>query len=210
MLNRKEIISILLALLILTFSITLVETWQIFLEILIIVFIILAINIASKKIISYYLDSEIEIKLWEIMRFGFKPKSHFKRPFPAGAFFPVISKIFLFPLKNFVWMASLVFDVKPKKYHTAKRHGLYTFSEMTEAHIGLIAAAGIFMNLIFAVIGYFSGFDTFARLSIYFCLFNMIPLSDLDGNKIFFGNLVIWGFLAALTLIGILFAIFVV
>ena len=107
-------------------------------------------------------------------------------------------------------MASLVFDVSPKVYRAAKRHGLYSFSEMTEYHLGIIAASGIIINLAAAIIGYLLGFSDFARISIYFTFFNMIPLSDLDGNKIFFGNTVIWSFLASLVVIGMLLALFMV
>jgi len=104
----------------------------------------------------------------------------------------------------------MVFDVKPKVYRAAKRHGLYSYSEMTEAHIGLIAAAGVLTNLFLAVISYFLGFETFSRINIYFAFFNMLPISDLDGNKIFFGNLVLWSFLAVLAIIGLGYAIFLV
>ena len=107
-------------------------------------------------------------------------------------------------------MASLVFEVKPKSYRAAKRHGLYTFSEMTEEHMGYIAAAGIFATLVFAVIGYLLGFTEFSKLSIYYALFNMFPISSLDGNKIFFGNIVLWSFLASLVVIGLLFMVFIV
>ena len=108
------------------------------------------------------------------------------------------------------WMASLIFEVKPKIYRAAKRHGLYSFSEMTESHMGFIAAAGIFTNLIFAVTAYLAGFPDFARLNVYYACFNMLPISSLDGNKIFFGNIVLWSFLASLTLIGFLLSIFII
>ncbi len=206
MLNKKEIIAVLITIIILTFSITLIESWKIFFCCLLSVFVILGINIAAKKIVSFYLDSEIEIKIWELRRFGVKKHQYFKRSFPAGAFLPIISKIIFFPINSFVWMACLIFDVKPKIYRTAKRHGLYSYSEMTEYHLGLIAAAGIFLNLAAAVAGYLLGFPLFARLNIYYAFFNLLPLSELDGNKIFFGNLVIWSFLAVLTLIGLGYA----
>ncbi len=209
MLNKKEIIAIGLVTLILAFSITLLELTAFF-QILLTVFLILAINISAKKIASYYLESEIEVKLWEIKRYGFKTHKYFKKPFPAGAFFPIISKILLFPFKSLVWMASLTFDVKPKIYRASKRHGLYSFSEITESHMGIIAAVGIAANLVFSIIGYFLNFPDFARLSIYYAFFNMIPISDLDGNKIFFGNLALWSFLAALVLLGLLFSIFMI
>ncbi len=206
MLNKKEIIIIAVVTIILAFVISLAKTLEIFLYTLLSVLFVILINVFAKKIISFYFDSQIEIKLWEIKRYGFKAHQYFKKSFPAGAFLPIISKILLFPFNSFIWMASLVFDVKAKTYRAAKRHGLYSFSEMTENHLGLIAAAGIFANLIFAVIGYFIGFPNFARLNIYYAFFNMLPISDLDGNKIFFGNLILWSFLAAIVLIALLYS----
>ncbi|MCK4647794.1 hypothetical protein KAT24_02605 [Candidatus Pacearchaeota archaeon] len=210
MINKREIIIISLVILILSFTLSLLESWNAFLTILLSVSIIIGANISIKKIFAYYLDSEIEMKLWEIRRFGFKATQHFKRPFPAGIFFPIISKILFFPFKNFVWMASLVFDIKPKVYRAAKRHGLYSFSEITENQIGLIAATGITINLALATIGYFLGFHIFAQLNIYYAFFNMLPVSNLDGNKIFFGNIVLWSFLASLTLLGFLLSILII
>ena len=203
MLSKKEILLILIISVILAFSISLIETWNIFLYSLLAVFLAIIINVFAKKIMAYYLDSEVEIKLWEIERYGFKPGNTFKRPFPAGAFLPLISKIFFFSLGSFVWMASFVFDVKSKIYRAVKRHGLYSFSEMTEAHIGRIAASGIIANLFFALIGYLIGFDEFARINLYYAFFNMLPISDLDGNKIFFGSLLGWAVLASIILIAL-------
>jgi len=206
MINKKELLILIITSIVTAFSVTLVKTWNLFLMVLLGVFILLAVNILVKKIMAYFLESEIEIKFWEIRRFGFRTNQYLKTAFPIGAFAPLISKIIFFPLNGFVWMASLVFETKAKAYHAAKRHGIYSFSEMTEEHIGRIAAAGIFVNLLLALAFYFIGgnFGTlFAKLNIWFVFFNMIPISDLDGNKIFFGNLVLWSFLAVLTLIGI-------
>jgi hypothetical protein len=210
MFNKKEIITILIVTLILAFAISLVETIEIFLYTLLAVFLLIIINIIAKKIMAFYLESEIEIKLWEVKQYGFSPSQHFKKPVPFGAFLPLISKIFLFPIQGLVWMASLVFDVKPKIYRAAKRHGLYSFSEITESHMGLIAAAGIIANLIIALVSYLIGFQEFTRLSIFYTFFNMLPISDLDGNKIFFGNIILWSFLASIVLIGIFFTLFVI
>jgi len=211
MLNRKEITTIIILTIILAFVISLVETLELFLYALLSVFLIFMINITAKKIISFYFDTEIEIKLWEIKRYGFKTHKHFKRAFPIGAFLPVIAKVLSMGYLN--WMACFVFDVKSKIYKAAKRHGLYTFSEISEFHLGLIAAAGILANLLFAIIGYFIGLPeqmNFVKLSIWFAFFNMLPISDLDGNKLFFGNLVLWSFLASITLIGLAYSIFVI
>jgi hypothetical protein len=211
MLTKKEIIPISLIILILSFTVSLIRSWTLFYYSLLSIFLIVLVNILAKKIASFYLDSEIEIKLWQIKRYGFKPNQNFKRPFPTGAFFPILLTAISFGYLT--WMASLTFEVKPKVYRAAKRHGLYSFSEMTESHIGLIAAAGIFATLGFAVLGYFIGLPeimNFVNLSILYAFYNMIPISDLDGNKIFFGNKILWSFLATITLIGVGYILLIV
>jgi len=215
MISKKEGFVISLIIIILTLSLSLFTTdlfsnWYAVLGILLAVSIIILASVFAKKIMAYLLDSEIEMRIWEVQKYGLSPHQHLKKPFPVGAFLPVISAIILFPFKSFVWMASLVFDVKPRIYKGAKRYGLYAFSDLTEYHFGLIAASGIVINLLLAVAGYFLGFPLFSRLNIFFAFFNMIPISELDGNRIFFGNLLLWSFLGCLVLIGMLFAIFVI
>jgi len=63
--------------------------------------------------------------------------------------------------------------------------GLLVFpnGEITEFQIGLIAAAGITLNLIFGVIGYLAGWPLFTKLSIWYAFFNILPLSNLDGKN---------------------------
>ncbi len=134
-------------------------------------------------------------------RFGFKPGRHLKKPVPMGAILPLVFVGLTYGY--LIWMASLVFEVKAKVHRAARRYGLYTFSEMTEYHIGLIASAGIIANLLASVIGYLAGYPEFAKLTIYYAFFNIIPFSDLDGNKIFFGSMILWSFLASLVLIGL-------
>lgn len=217
MLTKKEIISITIITLILAFSITLMQSIELFLSTLLFIFLIILINIIAKKIAGYYFEAEVETKLWEMERYGFlgaivrgfyHPSKKFKQALPLGAIMPLVVKVISLGYVN--WLASLTFDVKAKKYRTAKRHGFYSFSEMTEFHIGLIAAAGILANLFFAVIGYLIGATEFARLNIYYAFFNMIPISSLDGNKIFFGSLIIWSFLASIIMIGLGFAFFII
>jgi len=208
MLNLKEIPPILIVILTITLVLGLFKNFQGFLYTLLAVFFAFMINIFAKKIMGFYLGSEIEMKLWKIKRYGFKPSSSFKKFIPAGILFPIIFAII--SLGNFIWMASLIFDINPKISRAAKRYGLYTYSEMTENHIGFIAATGIIASLIFAVIGYLAGFPEFSRISIFLAFFNMIPISDLDGNKIFFGSLILWSFLAALVLIGLAYVFFLI
>ena len=209
MLKRNEIIAVVVVAIILAFAFSIRNfSTRIFSYTMLAILFILVINIAAKKIASYYLDSEIEMKFWEIQRFGYRAHWKFKKPFPAGIFLPIITAAF--SLGYFIWMACFTFEVNAKTYRAAKRHGLYSFSEMTESHIGLIAASGILANLVFASIGYFAGLDLFTKLSIYYVFFNMLPISDLDGNKILFGEVILWSFLASLTLLALAYAFWVV
>ncbi len=208
MIKLNEIYIVILMTVIFAVAFSFLKTTQFFIYALISIFLVITINIIFKKIAAFYFDSQIDIRLWDFKRYGFRKHAYFKKPFPAGIFFPLIISAITFG--NILWMASFVFDVKPKKYRAAKRFGLYSFSEMTELHIGYIAAIGVVANLIFAILGYVLGFPDFARLNIYFAFFNMIPLSNLDGNKIYFGSLVLWSFLTVLTLIGLGYALFLI
>ncbi len=208
MFGKKELIEIVVIILILSFSISLIRSIDVFLYSLMLIFFVVGANLTAKKIASFYLDSEMEVRIWETQTFGFRPGQHFKKPLLIGAILPVVTSVLTFG--GFVWLASLVFDVKPKIYKAARRHGLYAFSDMTEYEIGLIAAAGIIMNFVLAIAAYLIGSDQLARLSIYYAVFNMIPLSELDGNKVFFGSIIMWSFLASLALVGLAYALLIV
>ncbi len=208
MISKREIVSVVAVGIVLAFTISLLKSWTAFFIALGAILLVMVLNITAKKLASYYFDSEINIKIWEIERGGYRSSWRFKRSFPAGVFFPIL--LTGITAGYATWLAPLVFDIKAKVYRAAKRHGVYSFSEMTEFHIGLIAAAGIAINLIVAIIGYFLGFPLFSKLNIYYALFNMIPWADLDGNKIFFGNLTLWCFLATVTLIGVGYALFII
>lgn len=208
MLTQKEIAMILAATVVLGFVVSLVESWKIFLYACLSILIIILVNLTAKKITAFYLDSEIETKIWEMKRWGYMSHTYFKKAIPLGLILPLIVTVLSLGYIN--WMASLVFDVKPKIYRAARRYGLYKFTEMTEYHIGLIASAGIIANLLAAGIGYLVGYSDFAILNVYYALFNMVPISDLDGNKIFFGSLVLWSFLAAVVLISLFLTLFII
>jgi len=214
MFRKQEIGAIVISTLMIAFASTLIETWNLFLYALAAVFLVTMINVLAKKISGFYLESIVDIRLWEIRRWGLRPWQHFKNFFPLGAFLPIISKIFLFPLNGLVWTASLVFDVKPSVHRAARRHGVYTFSEMTESHTGVIAAWGIIANLFFAIVGYMISSSLFAQLfvqfNLWFAFFNMIPISNLDGNKIFFGKKILWYVLSVMALIGFLYSFVIV
>jgi len=202
MLNKNELSSFMITTLILGFVLSLTDLKNLFLISLISIFTVILINILFKKIAAFYWDTEIEIKNWEILRYGLKPKNHFKKPLQIGLIIPIILKILTLGWLN--WTAALTFEIKGKTYRAARRHGIYSFSEVSEAQMGYIAAIGIFGTLLGGIVGYLLGFEDFAKLSLGYAFFNMLPLSTLDGNKIFFGNLTLWNLLAMIILFGLL------
>lgn len=210
MFSIKEITSVVLISIIIAFLMNPFAGKQIYLTLFVSFFLVAFLNVLTKKIVAYFFDAKINVKIWEIYRYGFRKEFHFTQPIPGGVVIPLLFKMFFFPINIFVWMACLVFDTEPEAYKAARRHGLYKFSEMAEEEIGWIAASGIAMNLLLALIGYLFGFPEFSRINIFYALFNMIPVSSLDGNKIFFGNLALWMFLVALIFIGFFFSIFII
>jgi Zn-dependent protease len=208
MIKAKEALIIVSTIIVLAFAIALIDLKNLFLNSLLYMTIIVGVNILSKKAISYYLDTEIEIKSWEIKRFWYRKHDYLKKPIPIGLILPILIKVISVGFVN--WTASLTYEVKAKIYRVAKRHGLYAFTDISETQIGVIAAAGIGMNLILALISYLAGTPELAKLSLTFALFNLIPISELDGNKIFFGSLALWVFLASITLLAFLGSLLII
>jgi len=207
MFTRKEIISILIATIILGFVVSpFSELNAFFLGFLLVLGVVL-VNVLAKKAMAHYLDTKIEFDLWTVKRYGFTPAKKFKHPFPAAIIIPLFFA--LVSLGTIKWMTVLVFEPTAKVHRAARRHGLYTFSEITEGHTGLIAGMGVIASLLAALIAYLFNAGEFARLSIYFAFFNILPISNLDGTKIFFGNKTGWTFLATLATIALAYTIFI-
>src|SRR3989344_5585798 len=110
MLNREEITAIIVASLIIGFATSLVTSTKLFIYSTLAIFLVIIVNLVAKKVSGYYLESEVETRLWDVKRYGFATHKYFKRPFPMGAFLPLITTAAT--LGFVTWTASLVFDVK--------------------------------------------------------------------------------------------------
>jgi len=161
-------------------------------------FIIIGANVLIKKIIGYFLEIDVKTRFWSIYQYGFRKDSHFRKPLPMLGL-PLLLSFFTGGF--FWWLAILEFDIAPKTERVAKRHGLYRFAELTEWHVAWIAIWGIILNLVLAVIAYIAGFEMFARLSLYFAAWSILPLPGLDGAKIFFSNKGLWTIFFIITMI---------
>jgi len=217
MLNKNEIFSILSITLVLGTIWSLFETWELFLISCGVILAVILINVIAKKVIAFAFDSEIEINTWEWQRFffitkkrawGHKPHQKLKSLFPAGFFLPLILKLVSAGFMN--WMACLTFEVKGTIYRTARRWGLYQYSEVTENEMAWIAFVGILANIFFAIIGYLIDAPLFAKINLIYAFYNSIPLSNLDGTKMFFGKQSLFWTSAIVTSIGLVLSMVII
>ena len=206
----KEILVIVLSTIILTLAINYGHPNSSFLEGLIIFFVILFVNYGVKKVVARHYEITINVKPWEIYQFGFKEKNHFKKPLTM-IWWPLF--VSLFTMGSFWWFPILEFDVKAKPERATRRHGLYRFAEVTDNHIAHIAFWSIMSTLALLLLGYafFGGalwFGHFAKISIFYALWSLVPISRLDGSKLFFGQKWLWFLTLVITLIffvGVMF-----
>ena len=206
MIKPKEILSLAIALIILSFSNSfqlkknyLVLNSSYFLSSMIFFAVILIFYETGKKFVAYQLGAEEETKIWTFQRYGIYERAYFKNPIPIGIILPFLLSIF--SLGMLKWFAVTESSVKPTEARAARKHDFYSFYEMTEWHLALISASGIIVMFILAIIAYLINYPELSRLSIFYAFFNLLPLGKLDGTRIFFGSKNFYAVLVAITLI---------
>ncbi len=209
--KEKELIHVIFAIIILAIIISvnkiiLESNYLYFGTAILFAFIIITTNILGKKVVAGWLDASIEHKVWFWQRYWFKYHWKLKKPAPIGAILPLI--ISAFSLGFIKLMTILTYETSALKRRAAKRFGYYSFTEMTDFHISLIGAAGIFTTLVLAFIAYWiPPLEELSRMAAFYAFWNLLPISKLDGSQIFFGSRVIWTTLMAIALIFSAFAI---
>ncbi len=169
--------------------------------------IIISIHVYVKKGFAYMLDCNVEHRIWHVFRIGWREHHHFKKEIPFGIIIPLIFTAFSLGL--FKIMTFLTYETRALKHRAAKRFGFYSFTEVTDWDNGLIGASGIIALMVVSIVGYILGFESLSKMAAYYVLFNMIPISNLDGTQIFFGSRIIWSVLGLISLIFTLFALMI-
>jgi hypothetical protein len=168
--------------------------------------LIVLISILGKILFAYHFETKLSFKIWEWQRFGFRRESKFNNPVPAGIIIPFLASIL--SLGHFLWLGVLEFDFKIRPSRATKRHEMYKFSELTDTQLSFISGGGVIACLITSIIFYFGNFPEISKLAIYYAFWSLIPLGNLDGTKIFFGNRIYWYTLSIITLIFLAYALF--
>ncbi|MDO8508870.1 MAG: hypothetical protein Q7S27_04265 [Nanoarchaeota archaeon] len=173
--------------------------------------IIIVVAVMSKKFVAYLLDADIEHEIWHTSAYGLKKSQHFKKPVPAGLIIPLL--ISIVTLGQVKFSALLTYEARALKYRSSKRFGFYSFKEITDWHHALIGGASTIALLILASFAYLFpqiNLEYFAKLSVYYAFWNLLPLSKLDGAQIFFGSRILWSVLATITSVAVILSIITV
>jgi len=201
MLTKKEIAWIIIAILILGFIISLPKLSISSPYVFLIAAIIILTSILTKKIAANHYSIKIEHKIWSFKRWGWYRRSKFKKPIPIGLILPFfVSFLSLGMIKI---LGILQFDAKNlAKKRVLKKRGAYRYSKINESDLAFTSAWGFWALIVLAIIGYFINQPELTKYSIYYGAWNLIPISNLDGTKLFFGSLINWILLAIIYLVS--------
>jgi hypothetical protein len=207
--KSKELFHIILAIILFAFIIWFFGDSKLILPSFIIAAGVISTNVIAKEIAASYFQTEVEISIWHFKRWGVYTRSQFKKPKPIGIILPFLLVFASMPTGFIKMLTFLQTDINPTiKRISKKRGGLNRYSEITEWHNGWIVAMGIIANICLCFVPYIFGKThlpiEIAKYSIYYCIWNMFPIGQLDGTKIFFINWKFWIFMWILVAIGLL------
>lgn len=203
MFTTKEISWIIIAILIMGFIISLpklsISSPYVFLT----AAIIILTSVLTKKIASSHYSIKIEHRIWSFKRWGWYERSKFKKPIPIGLILPFFVSFLSLGIIKILTL--LQFDAKnlPKK-RVLKKRGAHRYSEINESDLAFTSAWGFWALIVLAIIGYLINQPELTKYSVYYGIWNLIPISNLDGSKLFFGSLINWILLVIIYLISLI------
>src|SRR4030042_4545382 len=196
MIKAKEMVHIILVIILFAFILWFFQDESLILTSFIIAAVVILTNVVAKKIAARYFHTEAEIKIWEFQRWGYYQRSQFKSPKPIGLILPFLL-VFASATGFLKMLTFLQTDITPTIRRVAKkRGGLQRFYELTEWHNGYIVTIGIIATLCLSLLPYIFGKNDLlvdiAKYGVYYSIWNMIPIGQLDGTKIFFISSNFW------------------
>ncbi len=196
MFTEKELIWIIIAIMISTFIIAFPLSSStiitLFLALIVSALVILT-NVFAKKLSSTYYNIKIEHTIWGMQQFGFREMDKTKNQFPMGLILP----FFLAFLSNGIIKIFPILQFDAENLYTRrilKQSGERNRrkTEINESDLAFTAAWGFAALLLLALIGYFINFKMLTIYSVLYGFWNLLPISQLDGSKLFFGSFIAW------------------
>lgn len=215
--EKRELAAIVISILVMTFILVIGNlinnnlTPEVFFFSLFAPIIIISISVIAKKLVARKLDIKISHKIWEMQRYWIGKRSHWKNPLPFGLILPlIISFISAGTGKLFTFMQ---FESQALPAKATKMYGRRRFSTVLDWDEALVVFYSLMIVLLVGIIvsslsSSLWNTSYFAELSFYYVLSNMIPFSQLDGNKLFFGSRPLYFFSLILLAISSIFIFF--
>lgn len=169
---------------------------QNFIGITIIVAVSLLIREIGHKIVARSYDCSTEYRIWEIKRTGFSEKAKLPKKFlgfkvssiPLGIILPLL---FVFISRGkipFAITGTFIITINTL-YRVGRK-----YVRLTELEEAKIALAGPIASILFAIflkflsIIFSINLNTAITITLFIAIFNMLPIPNIDGGRIFFGN----------------------
>tara|TARA_Y100000034_G_scaffold97974_2_gene119831 strand:+ start:858 stop:1487 length:630 start_codon:yes stop_codon:yes gene_type:complete len=188
--TKKEFVWVIVAIIILGFIIEFSEAHTITFKGFIYAAVIIFTSILIKNLAADYFYLNIEHKVWEIKQYWFTARGHFKKPIPFGLILPFF--IAFVSIGTMKIMTILQFNGKPSKKKILKKRGSQRKEEANESDFAFISAWGFWGLIILAIISSLIKQPELAKYALYYGTWNLLPISQLDGSKLFFGSLANW------------------
>jgi hypothetical protein len=191
--TKKEAVWIIIAILIMGFIISFSLSPTYSLKVLLISAVIILTSIFTKKIAGEIFNIKVEHTVLEFRRWGYYKRSQLKKPIPMGLVLPFfLSIISLGIIKPFTLLQFNAKNLYKKRIQRARGESEYRRTEINESDLGFTAAWGFWALILLAIIGIFLKQPELTKYSVYYGIWNLIPLGNLDGTKLFFGSLINW------------------
>jgi len=196
--EKAEIISVAVAVLLMAVIISFVGgvfSPSVLFSSLVISAIVIGISVCSKNLEAGHLDISLTHKTWEFQRYGIIKQSKFKNPAPVGLFVPPLLALISSAMSIggvVKFLALLQFESKALPSKAAKKYGLRRYSGIMEWDDALIVFYSAAPLMLLAVIANAFSSAVFlqdlAKYSMIYVISNLLPISKLDGTKLFFGS----------------------
>jgi hypothetical protein len=161
--------------------------------------IITFVFVWSKQITAYKIETKLDYHLWQFNRYWIGSKSYFQKPIPIGLILPILLSFLSLGFLKF--FAFIQFEISALPSRVAKKYGQRRFSGIMEWDNALIAFYGMigllalsFISVILSNWYFYGFFSDLARFSWIYAVSNLLPISKLEGTRMFFGSIPLFVF----------------
>ncbi len=151
--------------------------------------IILLTYQTSHKLIAKKYHAHSTFRLWTMQRWWFTKNAKFKSPFMAGIIIPLFFSLISNGFLKFAAIGSSEMTAIDKK-RIGKKYKHISEQELAKIHL----VGPLTILLLSLILMQFPGFGEIVKIAYTLAIFSMLPISGLDGGKVFFSSLPLYIF----------------